>query len=164
MRRLLLPPRRKRGEAVEIDVEVSLGEGVASPVDVSRVEAAVRHVLRAEGIAAAEVSVALLDDSAIAELNEDYLQHQGPTDVLSFALHDPGEPPLGDVYVGVEQAVRQAAAFGATPAEEVLRLAVHGTLHVLGYDHPAGAGRAASPMFARQEELLAAFLAAERGA
>lgn len=147
-----------------VDVEVSLGEGVAPPVDPARVEAVVRHVLRAEGVAAAEVSVALLGDGAIAELNEDYLQHAGPTDVLSFALHEEGEPPLGDVYVGVEQAARQAAAFGATPADEVLRLAVHGTLHVLGYDHPAGAERAASPMFARQEELLAAFLAAERGA
>jgi len=144
-----------------VDVEVSVGDGVASPVEPARVEAAVRHVLRAERIDAAEVSVALLADAAIAELNEGYLQHPGPTDVLSFALHDAGEPPLGDVYVGVEQAARQAAAFGATPAEEVLRLAVHGALHVLGWDHPAGAERTRSPMFARQEELLASFLAAE---
>jgi probable rRNA maturation factor len=68
------------------------------------------------------------------------------------------------VYVGIEQAVRQAAEFGATPAEEVLRLAVHGTLHVLGYDHPKEAGRAESEMFARQEALLKSFLAAEPGA
>ena len=49
-----------------------------------------------------------------------------------------------------------------TPAEEVLRLAVHGTLHVLGYDHPEGAERAGSEMFTRQEELLRAFLASDR--
>lgn len=137
---------------------VSVGEGVTPPVDADRVEAAVRHVLRAEGVDAAEISVALVGDGEIAALNERYLDHEGPTDVISFHLHDRGEPPLGDVYVGVEQAARQAAGFGVTVAEEVLRLAVHGTLHVLGYDHPEGEDRAGSPMFARQEALLRAFL------
>jgi probable rRNA maturation factor len=142
----------------ELDVAVSVGDGVESPVDAVRVEAAVRHVLREEGVDAAEISVALVGDAEIAQLNRDYLQHEGPTDVISFALHDEGEPPLGDVYVGVDQALRQAGGFGATPAEEVLRLAVHGTLHVLGYDHPEGAERTASEMFVRQEALLRGFL------
>jgi len=137
-----------------IDVEVSVGEGVQSPVDPARVEAAVRHVLREEGIAEAEISVALVSDAEITALNEDYLDHQGPTDVISFALHEEGEAPLGDVYVCVDQATRQAPEYGATPADEVVRLAVHGTLHVLGYDHPEGEGRTESEMFARQEELL----------
>ncbi|HVG45903.1 MAG TPA: rRNA maturation RNase YbeY [Longimicrobium sp.] len=137
-----------------IEVEVSVGEGVAPPVDVARVEAAVRHVLREEGVASAEISVALVSDAEIASLNEDYLQHEGPTDVISFALHEEGESPLGDIYVGVDQATRQAAEFDATPAEEVLRLAIHGTLHVLGWEHPEGAGRTESEMFVRQEELL----------
>lgn len=138
----------------EIDVAVSVGEGVESPVDPARVEAAVRHVLRAEGVEAAEISIALVSDAEIAALNLDYLEHEGPTDVISFALHDEGEPPLGDVYVGVEQAARQAAEYGATPADEVVRLAVHGTLHALGWDHPEGDGRTESEMFSRQEELL----------
>ena len=137
-----------------IEVDVSVGEGVSSPVDAARVEAAVRHVLREEGVDAAEISVALVSDVEIASLNEDYLQHEGPTDVISFALHEQGESPLGDIYVGIEQATRQAAEFGATPSEEVLRLAIHGTLHVLGWEHPEGAGRTESEMFARQEELL----------
>ncbi len=145
----------------EIEVEVSVGEGVAPPVATGRVEAAVRHVLRAEGVEEAELSVALLGDAEIAALNEEYLDHAGPTDVLSFHLHEPGDPPLGDVYVGVEQALRQAAEFGATPAEEVLRLAVHGTLHVLGWDHPDGEERTRSEMFRRQEELLKEFLESE---
>jgi probable rRNA maturation factor len=140
-------------------VDVALGEGVRSPADPARVEAAVRHVLRAEGVAEAEVSVALLGDAAMAALNREYLGHEGPTDVISFALHDEGEAPLGDVYLGVEQALRQAAELGVAADEELLRLAVHGTLHVLGWDHPEGEERAAAPMFARQEALLAAFLA-----
>ena len=127
-------------------------------------EAAVRHVLRAEGVEAAEISVALVGDDEIAALNQQYLSHEGPTDVISFHLHDRGEPPLGDVYVGVEQAARQAAGFGASVAdEEVLRLAVHGTLHVLGYEHPEGDDRAGSPMFARQEALLKRIPVRRRG-
>jgi probable rRNA maturation factor len=148
----------------ELDVEVSVGEGVAPPVDAERVEAAVRHVRRAEGVAAAEISVALVSDGEIAALNQQYLHHEGPTDVISFHLHDRGEPPLGDVYVGVDQAARQAAGFGASVAEEVLRLAVHGTLHVLGYEHPEVEDRAGSPMFVRQEALLKEFLSGDEGA
>lgn len=138
----------------QVEVEVSVSEGVSPPVSPDAVERAVRHVLAAEGVGEAELSVALVGDAEIAALNEEYLGHEGPTDVISFHLHEAGEPPLGDVYVGVDQAVRQAAAFGATPAEEVVRLAVHGTLHVLGWDHPDGAERLESEMFRRQEELL----------
>lgn len=148
----------------EVEVMVSVGEGATPPADPARVEAAVRHVLRAEGVEAAEISVALVGDVEIAALNQEYLDHQGPTDVISFHLHDAGEPPLGDVYVGVEQAARQAAGFGAPADEEVLRLAVHGTLHVLGYEHPEGEERTASPMFARQEALLREFLSGGAGA
>jgi len=139
-------------------VEVSVGEGVRPPVEAERVEAAVRHVLRGEGVDEAEISVALLNDANISTMNEEYLDHEGPTDVITFAMHEAEEPPLGDIYIGVEQAVRQAAEFGAAPAEEVLRLAVHGTLHVLGYTHPDGDDRVESAMFTRQEELLRTFL------
>lgn len=143
----------------ELEVEVSLGDGVSPPVDPARLEAAVRHVLRAEGIARAELSVALVGDAEISALNRRYLEHDRPTDVISFHLHEPGEPPLGDVYLGVDQALRQAEGFGASAEEELLRLAVHGTLHVLGWDHPEGEERAESAMFERQEVLLREFLA-----
>ena len=143
----------------ELEVEVSLGDGVVPPANLARLEAAVRHVLRAEGIARAELSVALVGDAEIAALNGRYLEHDRPTDVISFHLHEPGEPPLGDVYLGVDQALRQAEGFGASPEEELLRLAVHGTLHVLGWDHPESEDRAESAMFERQEALLREFLA-----
>lgn len=145
-----------------LHVEVSSGEGVRVPTAEERVAAAVRMALESEGVQEAEISVALIDDEAISQLNQEYLGHAGPTDVISFALHEDGEAPLGDLYVGVEQAERQSTEWGSTPAEEVLRLALHGTLHVLGYDHPEE-DRAESPMYRRQEELLARFLGAERG-
>lgn len=139
----------------DLDVEVFVAPQIAAPLPAERIEAAVRAVLRAEGVAEAAFSVAFLDDTELARLNEQYLGHPGPTDVLSFALHGAGETPHGDIYVGAEQATRQAAEWGVAPADEWLRLAVHGTLHVLGYDHPDGADRLDSPMYRRQEQLLA---------
>jgi probable rRNA maturation factor len=144
-----------------IEVEVSLGEGVALPLREEAVERAVRATLRAEGHDDAELSVAFLDDAAITSLNREYLDHDRPTDVISFALHGEGEPPLGDVYVGVDQALRQAGELGVDPREELLRLAVHGTLHVLGWDHPEGEERLDSEMFRRQEEILRTLAASD---
>ena len=119
---------------------------------------AVRSTLREAGVDEAVVSVALVDDRTIAALNQEWLRHEGPTDVLSFPLYEEGEPPVGDVYVGVEQAVRQARSHGVAPGEELVRLAIHGTLHVLGWDHPDGEGRTRSPMWQTQERLVAEVL------
>lgn len=141
---------------ISYGVDVSVDPGLACPAAPRRVEAVVCHVLAAEEVAAAQISVTFLPDARIAALNERHLGHAGPTDVISFALHPPGAPPVGDIYVGVEQALRQAAECGVSPAEECLRLTVHGVLHVLGYDHPDSEDRADSPMYRRQEALLAA--------
>lgn len=140
------------------EVEASVAEGVRLPISVADVEKAVRHVLALEGVAAAEISVAFVGDEEIARMNEGYLAHEGATDVISFALHEEGERPLGDIYIGVEQAARQAEELGVGAEEELLRLAIHGTLHVLGYDHPVEGEREGSRMYLRQEELLASFL------
>ena len=102
---------------------------------------------------APEVSLTLLDDEAIAALNRRYLGREGPTDVLAFSLGEP-TAPLGDVYVGFQQAGRQAAEHGVPLEEELARLAIHGTLHVLGHDHPEGPERTRSAMFRLQERLL----------
>ena len=142
----------------ELEVEAAVADGFQLPVATEVVEAAVRHVLAAEGVEAAEISVAFVGDAEIARMNEGYLAHEGATDVISFALHAEGERPLGDIYVGVEQAARQAAEMQVPPEEELLRLAIHGTLHVLGYDHPVDVEREGSPMYIRQEALLASFL------
>ena len=135
-----------------ITVHVNAGEAREVPLDL--VERAVREALRHEGVSSAELSVTFVGDAEIARLHGRYLGSAGVTDVLSFALHEEGEAPLGDIYVGHGQAVRQAAAAGAPPDEELARLAVHGALHVIGHDHPEGPERAASEMFRVQEEAL----------
>lgn len=119
------------------------------------VERAVQTVLREEEVRVAEISVTFLDDEGIREMNARYLERDRVTDVIAFALHEQGEAPLGDVYVGAEQGARQATDAGVGLEEELVRLAVHGVLHVLGYDHPEDAGaREASDHFRRQEEIV----------
>lgn len=119
---------------------------------------AVRWTLQAQGYTDAEVSVTLVDDGAIRDLNRQWLGRSAVTDVIAFALHEGAEPPLGDVYVDGAQAARQAAEQGVPLREELVRLTVHGTLHVLGYDHPSGAARLKSPMWSLQEEIVSQVL------
>ena len=126
-------------------------------------EEGLREVLRAEGVVEGELSLTLMGDEGIQALNQEYLEKDRPTDVIAFALHDPGEPLMGDVYVGYEQAQRQADEVGVGLVEEIFRLAIHGTLHVLGHEHPEGPDRMESPMFLRQEELLAGILPSSVG-
>jgi probable rRNA maturation factor len=113
-----------------------------------------KATLRRDRVFEAEISLTLVDDDAIRRLNQEYFRRDAPTDVIAFALHDPGEPILGDVYVGYDQAVSQAAELGVSLEEELLRLVVHGTLHLLGYEHPEGEERSRSEMFRIQEEIV----------
>ena len=98
------------------------------------------RVLRALGHARSELSVALVDDARMRELNAGYRGRDRPTDVLSFSLVE-GEGAehrgrlLGDVVIGVETAARQARERRRGLDAEVARLLIHGTLHLLGHDH-----------------------------
>ena len=65
---------------------------------------------------------------------------------------------MGDIYLGFEQAKRQASELDVPLYEELLRLVIHGTLHVLGHEHSEGANRVQSEMFLKQEELLRSVL------
>ena len=103
----------------------------------------------------AEVSVTFVDNEAIRELNRDYRGKDAPTDVLSFPLFEDDEdfddgfvlPPdmeedeadaptaIGDIVISVERARAQAEEYGHSFERELAFLAVHSTLHLLGYDH-----------------------------
>ena len=90
----------------------------------------------------------LVSDEEIRVLNRDYREVDRPTDVLSFALAEPdalADPEaavfLGEIYVSVETARAQARAARIPLAREVAHLAIHGTLHLLGHDHPSPASR-----------------------
>jgi probable rRNA maturation factor len=148
-------------------------------IDVLRYVRLAQLVLREERAASdAELSVIFIDEQAIADLNERFLDVPGPTDVLAFPLDDdvtpggrqpdeggrgPGAPPdgtdpptmLGDVVVCPAVAQRQAESHGRAVDDELAMLVVHGVLHLLDYDHaePAEADR----MRRRERELLDRF-------
>ncbi len=124
-----------------------------------RLERAVGRVLAWER-ARARVELTLLDAVAMRRLNRRATGRRGLTDVLAFPLPQPDGAILGDVYVCPAAAERWVKNGGRTKGaeegveEELLRLAVHGTLHVLGYDHPDGRGRTRSAMWRRQERYV----------
>jgi probable rRNA maturation factor len=121
----------------------------------------------------AELSVLLVDEQAMAELHHKYMGEPGPTDVLAFPMDelrpphlsgghrgadpDPGADPglLGDVVLCPQVAAGQAAEAGHSAQDELELLAVHGILHLLGYDHAEPEERAA--MFGAQDRLLKAW-------
>lgn len=140
-------------------IRVLLDLGVLDLDCSSTLVRAVRLTCEEEGVERAEFSVALLGDDDIADLNHRYLDVEGPTDVIAFTLGSPLHDVVGDVYVGLQQAERQAEREQIPLLEELVRLVVHGTLHVLGYDHPEGRERAACPMFERQEAFVRAVIA-----
>lgn len=135
-------------------------DGGRIPLARARVAAIAAGVLRAERVRDAMLSVAFVSPRAIASLNARHLGHRGPTDVISFGFAPTGRraPVVGDIYIAPDVARANASRHGASVREELARLVVHGTLHVLGHDHPEGEGRTASPMWRRQERLLARLL------
>jgi len=154
-------------------------EQTAVALDVLRYIQLAQLVLREERVAGdAEMSVIFVDEQAITDLNERFLDGSGPTDVLAFPIDDepgpggrypdeggrgPGSPPdpdeppliLGDVVVCPAFAMRQAGEHGRSVSDELSLLVVHGVLHLLDYDHaePADAER----MQRRERELLEKF-------
>lgn len=103
-------------------------------------ERAVDACLASANQADREVSLAVVDDGRMQELNRTYRQLDRTTDVLSFALADgPEDTCLGEVVVSLPQAIDQAQRYGHSLVREMAFLAVHGTLHLLGYDHDSPA-------------------------
>ncbi|HKS05252.1 MAG TPA: rRNA maturation RNase YbeY [Gemmatimonadaceae bacterium] len=149
--------RERRRPAPSIGVAVNCA-GVRVGVSRARLARLAESVVRAEGIRFAEVSVTLVTSGAIARLNRKHLGHRGATDVIAFALPVHGThrrgAVLGDVYVCPAVARRNAREHRVSFRNELERLIVHGTLHALGWDHPDGDARIASPMWRRQEALL----------
>lgn len=134
------------------------------PVPAERLRSLAEFVLAAEAVPASmELTLLLVDEPPIAELNEAHLGVEGPTDVLAFPIDAPGDAGgdvpavLGDVVLCPAVAARQAPG---DPAGEVEMLTVHGILHLLGHDHAEEDERRV--MFGRTDELLAGFRSGAR--
>ncbi|RAZ68493.1 rRNA maturation RNase YbeY [Planococcus maitriensis] len=122
------------------------------------------HAAQHEKTGEAEVSVTFMDDESIRAINRDYREKDQPTDVISFSMEEQGEDEvaiigetgprlLGDIIISVERTKLQAEEYGHSFERELGFLAVHGFLHLLGYDHMNE--QEEKEMFGRQEEILA---------
>ena len=114
----------------------------------------VRTVLQAEGCPGAEISVALLDEASVRDLNVRYAGRPEDTDVLAFDLtgEEGGASLVGQVVVNVEMARRRSAERDIDPVAELMLYVVHGCLHLLGYDDAQP--EQAAVMHQREDELL----------
>ena len=134
-------------------------ETAVEPLDASAaialLESAISETVRraVAGVPDSEVELTLCGDAHMKRLNFDHMGERGPTDVLAFPLHEwmvegtqsrlgdddgvgpPGPMLLGDVVIDLDQALRQAADGNWSVVEELVLLAIHGTLHLVGHDH-----------------------------
>ncbi len=106
------------------------------PIDVERLKKAIRAVLSDAGIESAEISVGVVNDARMHELNRQFLNHDYPTDVLSFVLeYDEERNSLdGEIIASSDYAAREAERYGWTANDELLLYVIHGCLHLIGHD------------------------------
>ena len=121
-------------EPPECPFRVSVAnEQTTLSINTSRLLEAVRKILQESDYLSASISLAVVDDPTIHSLNRQYLQHDYPTDVLSFPLEDDGCHLEGQLIVSADTAIANAAAYGWSASDELLLYIVHGTLHLVGY-------------------------------
>jgi probable rRNA maturation factor len=115
---------------------------------------AAQETLLDHGVTSYAISVSFVDDSEISRINRESLARSGATDVIAFDLSEEGLPieKVGDLYISVDTAVENSSRFGVRPEEEIVRLVVHGVLHVLGYED--GAPEARRKMIEVQEKAV----------
>ena len=117
----------------------------------------VHSVCAAESARLEQLDIAMVSAEEITRLNKRYLNHRGPTDVISFDLSDgPGEPVRGQLVICPDIAIAEAGVRNLPIQRELLLYVTHGLLHILGYDDAAAENQ--RRMDLRQEELLDKFL------
>lgn len=96
---------------------------------------AVQIALQSEQCPGAEVDIILVDDEYLRELKFEYFDQDMYTDVISFRLNSEDDKFVeGEIYISLDRAAKQAIEYGVTADMEILRLTIHGTLHLLGYE------------------------------
>jgi probable rRNA maturation factor len=104
------------------------------PVKIPPLESALRSVLEGEGIRQADISLAIVDDPTIHQINKQFLEHDEPTDVISFLLEQDGDRLDGDILISADTAAHSADEYSWNLADELLLYTIHGMLHLVGYD------------------------------
>ena len=133
----------------------------------TRAAAWLREVARREGKLCGQVAMIFCSDATLLDMNRQFLEHDYFTDVITFDYSvegtigsSEGDSPAGDtiggdIYISVDTVARNAAIYGATPAREMLRVVVHGVLHLCGYGDKTAAEE--KKMRAKEDEYLALY-------
>jgi len=157
----------QRGRKMTVEIDLIDKTGRLAEDAAETVEKLIRFAADYENIKEdCEVSITITDNEEIRKLNRDYRGKDQPTDVLSFALEESGDGEseildadmprvLGDIIISLDKAREQAEEYGHSFMRELGFLAVHGFLHLLGYDH--GTEEEEKIMFRKQDEILEQF-------
>jgi len=139
----------------KLEIFNETNEDIKEISDIKRViDIAIKH----QKLDNLEFNIIIVDNTYIHELNKNYRGIDRPTDVISFALEDNKDfvnidhRVLGDIYISIDKAREQAIEYGHDLRREICFLAVHGFLHLLGYDHMKEEDE--KVMFSLQEEIL----------
>ena len=136
-------------------IRVSIANPYEYELDFQGLKSTARTVLEGENVRDAKVTLAFVDDAHIHRLNKQFLDHDEPTDVLTFPYSEPGSKKLeGEVVIGFGVAQANAADRGHPAALELTLYAIHGCLHLCGYDDTTDA--AAREMRAKERQYLTA--------
>ena len=126
--------------------------------ELSTIKKAIQHALKKEQLKNAEFNIIFVDNERIWEINRQYRKKDSVTDVISFAFEDNEEfineeyRLLGEIYISIDKAREQAVEYGHSELRELSFLAIHGLLHLLGYDHMEKEEE--EIMIQKQEEIL----------
>ncbi|MFO0428680.1 MAG: rRNA maturation RNase YbeY [Planctomyces sp.] len=120
-------------ESSEYEIDISNQQKVL-PVDVALLRQTIEAALSLEDVGAAVLSITIVDNEAIHRLNREHLQHDYPTDVISFPLECSDEMVEGEIVASAEMACQMAASGQWSPQDELRLYVVHGLLHLCGYD------------------------------
>jgi probable rRNA maturation factor len=128
-------------------------------VDRRRLRRSLKRLMMELHCEESELSLLLVDDDQIHEFNRSYLQRDRSTNVISFSMRegdfsDLNPQLLGDIILSVETAYRDATAVSIDFMDEVEFLAIHGLLHLLGYEHENATAKASAQMKTREKELF----------
>jgi probable rRNA maturation factor len=147
------PAQDTTQDSLSTEVDVVVGADNLLPIDVTHLAELVRFALRALGATGCwSVAVVLTSDEHLRQLHRDFMGIDEETDVMTFPH---GDEPGGDIVISVERAAEQAGDYGHNAAKEIDFLAVHGVLHLCGWDDDSPELRA--KMLARQTEIIAAY-------
>jgi probable rRNA maturation factor len=115
-------------------LNIEIADQQQLPVDTNQLIEIASTILRDHGVIKGELSIALVDDPTIRELNLKYLDHDWETDVISFVLDEDDDSLTGQLIVSTDTATRVAAQIDSTAAAELALYVAHGTLHLVGFD------------------------------